>query len=60
MYGTSRFPLTAPPTACPEADRLVGETLLIVDLNENYTADHVTAIAEGFRRYVRISGIDPF
>lgn len=59
MYGTSRFPLSAPPAACPEADRLVGETLLIVDLNENYTDDHVAAIADGFRRYVQISGIDP-
>ncbi|GII92436.1 DegT/DnrJ/EryC1/StrS family aminotransferase [Sinosporangium siamense] len=45
VYGTSRFPLTEEPAACPEAERMVAETLLIVDWNENYTDDHVSTVA---------------
>ncbi|WP_283136270.1 DegT/DnrJ/EryC1/StrS family aminotransferase [Rhizohabitans arisaemae] len=59
IYGTSRFPLSGPPADCPQAQRLIDETLLIVEVNENYTAGHVTAIADGFRRHVQVSGIDP-
>lgn len=54
VYGASFFPLEGyEPQACPEAERLVGETLLVIDWNEHYTAEHVALIAQ------EISGIDP-
>ncbi|SEG97207.1 dTDP-4-amino-4,6-dideoxygalactose transaminase [Nonomuraea solani] len=47
IYGTSHYPLDGyRPAACPEAERLVGDTLLIIDWNEHYTSEHVAAIAE--------------
>jgi len=53
VYGTSRFPLEEyEPAACPEAERLVSETLLVIDWNENYTDEHIDAIAREIRRLV--------
>lgn len=46
VYGASRFPLTAPPAdrlpaygpgVCPVAERLIEETLPVIDWNERYT-----------------------
>ncbi|WP_242454269.1 DegT/DnrJ/EryC1/StrS family aminotransferase [Bailinhaonella thermotolerans] len=57
VYGTSRFPLDGadagrgPTAACPEAERLVADTLLVIDWNENYTDAHVTAVADAIRKY---------
>ncbi len=57
IYGTSRFPLTAAdrlpdygPGVCPVAERLVRETLVVIDWNERYTEAHVDAIAAAVRR----------
>ncbi|GAA2785844.1 hypothetical protein [Nonomuraea dietziae] len=33
----------------PEAERLVAETLLVIDWNERYTDEHVELIAERIR-----------
>ncbi|MEV4160332.1 DegT/DnrJ/EryC1/StrS family aminotransferase [Nonomuraea dietziae] len=50
VYGGSRYPLEGyTPAACPEAERLVGETLLVIDWNEHYTDEHVELIAERIR-----------
>ncbi len=55
LYGSSRFPLDAaagPTLPCPEAERLVARTLLVIDWNEHYTDEHVALIAaalEAFR-----------
>lgn len=51
VYGASRFPLDAgfTPADCPRAEELVGRTLVVVDWNEAYTAEHVTAIAAAIR-----------
>ncbi|NUT11192.1 MAG: DegT/DnrJ/EryC1/StrS family aminotransferase [Nonomuraea sp.] len=47
VYGTSRFPLDGyVPAPCPRAERLVAETLLVIDWNEHYTGAHVELIAE--------------
>ena len=35
---------------CPEAERLIGETLLVVAWNENYTKNDVDDIAAAFRK----------
>jgi len=52
VYGTSRYPLEGyVPRSCPEAERLVGETLLIIDWNENYTPDHVSLIAQEITKF---------
>ncbi|NUR91513.1 MAG: DegT/DnrJ/EryC1/StrS family aminotransferase [Nonomuraea sp.] len=60
IYGTSRYPLSGPARACPEAERLVGETLLVIDWNEHYTEEHVRAIAaQVTASYGQVSGIDP-
>ncbi|GII92980.1 ABC transporter substrate-binding protein [Sinosporangium siamense] len=72
VHGTSRHPLRGRPAACPGAERMASETPLVIDWNENYTDEHVDAVAaalraEGgqwrrlpgdFRSYVRISAID--
>lgn len=59
IYGTSRFPLQVPPASRlpaygwgtqPNAERLITETLLVVDWNENYTEDHVAQIAAALRK----------
>lgn len=61
IYGSSRFPLTVPPASRlpaygwgtqPEAERLITETLVVIDLNENYTGDHVARIAAAIRKVV--------
>ncbi|GAA3466932.1 DegT/DnrJ/EryC1/StrS family aminotransferase [Nonomuraea roseola] len=50
VYGASRYPLEGyTPAACPEAERLVAETLLVIDWNEHYTDEHVELIAERIR-----------
>jgi len=58
VYGTSRFPLRVPPASRlpalgwgtqPNAERLVRETLVVVDWNEHYTDDHVRRIASAIR-----------
>ncbi|MDF5753703.1 DegT/DnrJ/EryC1/StrS family aminotransferase [Spongiactinospora sp. TRM90649] len=49
LYGTSRYPLTGTGSpgdaSCPHAERLVSDTLLVVNWNENYTDEHVKAVA---------------
>ncbi|MCP2351694.1 DegT/DnrJ/EryC1/StrS family aminotransferase [Nonomuraea roseoviolacea] len=46
VYGASRGPLDGyTPADCPEADRLVADTLLVIDWNEHYTGEHVDLIA---------------
>ncbi|MEU6710410.1 DegT/DnrJ/EryC1/StrS family aminotransferase [Nonomuraea sp. NPDC046802] len=46
VYGTSRYPLDGyRPNPCPQAERMVERTLLVIDWNENYTAAHVELIA---------------
>lgn len=54
VYGTSRYPLTSPPAdrvprygrgTCPNAERLIDATLVVVDWNERYTDEHVDVIA---------------
>ncbi|MFG3436390.1 DegT/DnrJ/EryC1/StrS family aminotransferase [Nonomuraea sp. NPDC047897] len=46
VYGGSRYPLEGyTPAACPEAERLVAETLVVIDWNERYTTEHVEAVA---------------
>jgi dTDP-4-amino-4,6-dideoxygalactose transaminase len=58
VYGRSRFPLQAPPASRlpaygwgtqPNAERLVRESLVVVDWNEHYTDDHVHRIASAIR-----------
>ncbi|MGH3655094.1 MAG: DegT/DnrJ/EryC1/StrS family aminotransferase [Micromonosporaceae bacterium] len=58
VYGSSRYPLTAPPAdrppsygpgTCPVAERLIAETLLVIDWNERYTDAHVAEIAGAVR-----------
>lgn len=53
-YGTSAFPLTSPPARrdwtygpglCPVAERLVDDTLVVLQWNENYTDADVDDIA---------------
>ncbi|MFI6595409.1 DegT/DnrJ/EryC1/StrS family aminotransferase [Nonomuraea sp. NPDC050536] len=44
IYGRSPYPLTGPMPACPQAERMVAETLLVIDWNEHYTAEHVAAV----------------
>ncbi|MEV0828907.1 DegT/DnrJ/EryC1/StrS family aminotransferase [Nonomuraea rubra] len=52
IYGSSRYPLEGyRPAPCPEAERLVAATLLIVDWNEHYTSEHVKAVAEAIAGY---------
>ncbi|MFE3449372.1 DegT/DnrJ/EryC1/StrS family aminotransferase [Nonomuraea sp. NPDC059194] len=47
IYGGSPYPLEGyAPKACPEAERLVAETLLVIDWNEHYTDEHVALVAE--------------
>ena len=36
----------------PEAERLITETLVVVDWNEHYTDDHIDRIATAVRRVV--------
>jgi len=59
VYGSSRFPLQVPPASripaygwgtLPNAERLVRETLVVVDWNEHYTDDHVRHVAAAVRR----------
>lgn len=51
VYGSSRFPLEADhvPAACHRAEQLVDRTLVVVDWNEAYTEEHVTAVAAAIR-----------
>ena len=52
IYGGSRYPLQGyAPRACPEAERMVAETLLVIDWNENYTSDHVHFIAQEITKF---------
>jgi dTDP-4-amino-4,6-dideoxygalactose transaminase len=52
IYGSSRYPLHGyVPNPCPEAERLVAETLLIIDWNENYTTEHADAVAREITRF---------
>lgn len=51
VYGSSRYPLAGySPAACPEAERLVAETLVVIDWNERYTTEHVEAVAREITR----------
>jgi perosamine synthetase len=61
IYGTSRYPLTAPPAdrvptygwgAHPNAEQLITQTLLVIDWNERYTDTHVDEIARAMRAAV--------
>lgn len=52
VYGTSRFPLEGreyPAGLCPNAERLIGRTLVVLNWNEGYTADDVDVIAQAVR-----------
>jgi dTDP-4-amino-4,6-dideoxygalactose transaminase len=58
-YGRSRFPLTSPPARkewtygqglCPDAERLIDQTLVVIGWNENYTAADVDDIATAIRK----------
>ncbi|MEU6731433.1 DegT/DnrJ/EryC1/StrS family aminotransferase, partial [Nonomuraea wenchangensis] len=53
VYGTSRYPLgdAYVPAACPRAERMVAETLLVIDWNEHYTGAHVELIAETMAKF---------
>ncbi|MDA0633898.1 DegT/DnrJ/EryC1/StrS family aminotransferase [Nonomuraea sp. MCN248] len=58
IYGRSRYPLRDHTShACPEAERMVAETLLVIDWNENYTAEHVRFIAREMAASSSRSGI---
>ncbi|CCH32040.1 DegT/DnrJ/EryC1/StrS family aminotransferase [Actinosynnema sp. NPDC047251] len=59
IYGGSRFPLSSPPARhdwsyppglCPVAERLLGQTLLVLFWNENYTDEDVDDIAAAVRK----------
>jgi dTDP-4-amino-4,6-dideoxygalactose transaminase len=61
VYGSSRYPLTVPPAdrlpaygrgAFPVAERLVDQSLLVIDWNERYTDAHVDEIAHAVRAAV--------
>ncbi len=52
VYGASHYPLEGyAPRPCPEAERLVAETLLIIDWNENYTPEHVDLVARELTKF---------
>ncbi|MFC4113651.1 DegT/DnrJ/EryC1/StrS family aminotransferase [Nonomuraea zeae] len=52
IYGSSRYPLDGyEPNACPQAERLVDRTLLVIDWNENYTPAHVELIAQEMMKF---------
>ncbi|HEX4815034.1 MAG TPA: DegT/DnrJ/EryC1/StrS family aminotransferase [Nonomuraea sp.] len=52
VYGASRYPLEGyVPQPCPQAERMVSRTLLIIDWNENYTSEHVDLIAQEVARF---------
>ncbi|WP_156325527.1 DegT/DnrJ/EryC1/StrS family aminotransferase [Nonomuraea sp. SBT364] len=52
IYGASRYPLEGyAPRPCPEAERMVAETLLVIDWNENYTSDHINLIAHEMTKF---------
>ncbi|MGI5272825.1 DegT/DnrJ/EryC1/StrS family aminotransferase [Nonomuraea sp. CA-218870] len=58
IYGTSRYPVRDHTFhACPEAERMVAETLLVIDWNENYTSEHVRFIAREMAASASRSGI---
>ncbi|MET7464728.1 DegT/DnrJ/EryC1/StrS family aminotransferase [Nonomuraea sp. NPDC005501] len=51
VYGSSRGPLEGyTPAGCPEAERLVADTLLVIDWNEHYTGEHVEVVAREIAR----------
>jgi perosamine synthetase len=59
LYGGSGFPFTSPPARteftygpglCPQAERLIDQTLLVVQWNEAYTDSDVDEIAAAFVR----------
>ncbi|MFC7547695.1 DegT/DnrJ/EryC1/StrS family aminotransferase [Plantactinospora sp. GCM10030261] len=61
VYGTSRYPLTVPPAdrlptygwgTLPRAERLLRQTLVVIDWNERYTDAHVDEIARAVRAAV--------
>ncbi|MBN6051797.1 DegT/DnrJ/EryC1/StrS family aminotransferase [Nonomuraea sp. RK-328] len=58
VYGTSRQPLEGyTPADCPEAERLVADTLLVIEWNEHYTGEHVELVArEVARATARLGG----
>ncbi|NUW42127.1 DegT/DnrJ/EryC1/StrS family aminotransferase [Nonomuraea rhodomycinica] len=57
VYGASRGPLEGyTPADCPEADRLVADTLLVIDWNEHYTGEHVEVVAREIVRATPRSG----
>ncbi|TDD04420.1 DegT/DnrJ/EryC1/StrS family aminotransferase [Nonomuraea deserti] len=56
IYGSARFPLDGyTPNPCPQAERMVDRTLLVIDWNENYTSEHVELIAQEITRF-RVRG----
>ncbi|SCL26658.1 dTDP-4-amino-4,6-dideoxygalactose transaminase [Micromonospora rhizosphaerae] len=66
LYGGSGFPFTSPPARvefrygpglCPQAERLIDRTLLVLQWNEAYTDADVDAIAAAFVRvHARLRG----
>jgi len=59
IYGTSRFPMQVPPAdrvpaygwgTQPNAERLIKDSLVVIDWNENYTDEHVDRIADALRK----------
>ena len=61
IYGTSRYPLSVPPAdrlprygwgTLPEAERLIKQTLVVINWNERYTDAHVDEIATAVRAAV--------
>ncbi len=64
-YGSSGYPFTSPPARteiryargdCPNAERLLDETLLIVPINENYTESDAADIAAGIAKVHALAG----
>ncbi|MGN9782690.1 DegT/DnrJ/EryC1/StrS family aminotransferase [Nonomuraea sp. ZG12] len=52
VYGASHYPLEGyAPRSCPEAERMVAGTLLIIDWNENYTPDHADLVARELTKF---------
>ncbi|GAA3538994.1 hypothetical protein GCM10022419_018760 [Nonomuraea rosea] len=52
IYGRSRYPLDGyEPNPCPQAERMVDRTLLVIDWNENYTSAHVELIAQEMMKF---------
>ncbi|MFG1954031.1 hypothetical protein [Micromonospora sp. NPDC048830] len=55
-HGASRLPLTVPPTygpgAFPTAERMVDQTLPVIDWSERHTDEHVEEVSRAVRAAV--------